>query len=221
MAMPACRGDNFPIPSLYGKTGTKAMTTLRIAPVEETDAGQLLAIYTPYVAGTAVTFECEAPTPDEFAGRIRDVRQFHPYLKCMDGKTIIGYGYAHRWMERKAYQWTAELSVYVRGDRVGGGIGRALYHALIELSRRQHLHTLIGCLGLPNDASEKLHRHFGFTRFGYLEKAGYKFGRWWDVAWYGKRIAEGEPLEPRPFSALPAEEVARVMAESRALLDGK
>ena len=42
---------------------------VRIAGVE--DAEKLLAIYAPYVENTAITFEYEVPTLEEFRGRIR------------------------------------------------------------------------------------------------------------------------------------------------------
>ena len=52
--------------------------TIRVA--EPGDAEALLAVYAPYVTGTAVTFEYEVPTVREFEGRIRHVLERFPYL---------------------------------------------------------------------------------------------------------------------------------------------
>ncbi len=193
------------------------MTSVRLAAATEQDAAALRDIYAPYVTGTAVTFEYATPSVDEFADRIRAVTAFYPYFKCLDGDDIVGYGYSHRHMERHAYGWNAELSVYIRQDMTGRRLGMAVFHALIEASRLQGLHTLIGCIGLPNDASERLHRRFGFDKVGFLGKAGYKFGRWHDVAWYAKRVNDGEPSEPKAFASLPAAEIDRIHAEAAAL----
>lgn len=43
---------------------------------------------------------------------------------------MIGYAYAHRQMEREAYGWNAELSVYVNKNHLRCGIGKALYGCL-------------------------------------------------------------------------------------------
>ena len=51
------------------------------------DAAALLPLYAPFVQNTAVTFEYEVPSVEEFAGRIRNVRQDLPWLVCeIDGK---------------------------------------------------------------------------------------------------------------------------------------
>lgn len=196
------------------------MNSFRIAFADESDATQMLEIYAPYVIETSVTFEYEPPSPGEFARRIQAVRKFHPWIKCEDQGRVFGYGYAHYHHERKAYQWNAELSVYLRQDMTGGGLGRAIYHALIELSRLQGFYNLYGILGLPNEASERFHRAFGFERIAVFKNDGYKLGEWHDVVWYGRCLREGPPSNPRSVWDIPAEDTARVLAESQAILDG-
>ena len=167
-----------------------------IRKVTEADAQVLLDIYAPYVA-TPITFENEIPTVEEFARRIREIAAFYPYLVCEVEGRIVGYAYAHRQMERAAYQWNAELSVYIDAAFAGQGIGKQLYTRLIELLKQQTLYALIT---LPNEASIALHRSFGFQEVGVWRQTGYKCGRWHDVMWMDLHIAsmEGEPeaLEP-------------------------
>ncbi len=170
-----------------------------IRKVTEADAQVLLDIYAPYVA-TPITFENEIPTVEEFARRIREIAAFYPYLVCEVEGRIVGYAYAHRQMERAAYQWNAELSVYIDAAFAGQGIGKQLYTRLIELLKQQHVKTLYALITLPNEASIALHRSFGFQEVGVWRQTGYKCGRWHDVMWMDLHIAsmEGEPeaLEP-------------------------
>ncbi len=172
---------------------------MHIRKATEADAETLLAIYAPYIA-TPVTFENELPTVEEFARRIREITAFYPYLVCEMADRIVGYAYAHRQMERAAYQWNAELSVYIDKDFTRCGIGKQLYTRMIELLRRQHVQTLYSLITLPNEASVALHRSFGFRIAGIHKQTGYKCGCWHDVMWMDLRInsAEGEPpaLEP-------------------------
>ena len=94
------------------------------------DAEALLEIYAPYVRETAVTFEYEVPSPEEFRGRIEHVLSRYPYLAAEEDGRIVGYAYLSAFHPRAAYGWCAEPSVYVEMERRGRGIGRRLYEEL-------------------------------------------------------------------------------------------
>ena len=84
---------------------------IQVASVE--DAEELLAIYAPYVEKTAITFEYEVPSVEEFKGRIAHVLQRFPYLKAVEDGKILGYAYVSPFKERAAYDWSVETSIYV------------------------------------------------------------------------------------------------------------
>jgi len=188
------------------------MKTLRLAC--EADAESILALYAPYIKNTAVTFECEVPSLDEFRDRIKLISYDYPYVVCESDGKIIGYAYAHRQKERAAYQWNAELSVYVDPAGWGCGTGKILYGALIEILKLQKVRNVYGVVTFPNKNSEKLHEHFGFKMMGIYCKTGYKCGRWHDVACFEKNIAL-DYLEPQPFipiSKIDADSVRKILA---------
>lgn len=89
------------------------------------DVFPMLAIYAPYVRDTAITFEYEVPTAAEFGARLHHVLPEYPWLVCRAPGQVLGYAYAHRHMERAAYGWNVECSVYVLGSARGRGVGRA------------------------------------------------------------------------------------------------
>ena len=62
---------------------------IRIA--REVDSAALAEIYGWYVENTAVSFEYKAPTAEEFAMRIRDILQIHPYLVYEEDGVLLGY----------------------------------------------------------------------------------------------------------------------------------
>lgn len=165
---------------------------------KETDAEEILVIYASYITKTAITFECEIPSINDFKKRIRKISSEYPYLVCLiDGK-IVGYAYAHRQMERAAYQWNAELSVYSDEIFVGLGIGKALYNVLLEILKLQNVQNVYGGITSPNIKSEKLHRGFGFELLGIYHNTGYKCNQWHDVMWFEKHIGNHE-IKPLPF----------------------
>lgn len=170
------------------------MITLKIEirQAEPNDAVTLLEIYTPYVMNTAITFETVPPSLDEFKQRIATISKRYPYLVAIcDGK-ICGYAYASQFKGRAAYDFSAETSIYVKGDYKGLGIGSALYSSLEELLKRQNLHNLYACITYPNPGSIAFHEAFGYKKVAHYTKAGYKLGDWRDVIWMEKFIKEHE-----------------------------
>ena len=185
--------------------------TLRLASPE--DGPALLAIYARYIH-SAVTFEYELPSRAEFARRIRETLEVYPYLVLEKGGTPLGYAYAHRLGERAAYQWNAELSVYLDRACTGRGLGSSLYRALMDLLRLQGVKTAYAVVTHPNPASEGLHRSLGFRLLGFHQNTGYKNGIWHDVAWFEKALAPYGP-RPRPvtpITQIPAEDISRVLS---------
>lgn len=152
------------------------------------DAAALLEIYGQYIE-TPVTFEYCLPTQEEFAARIAEFGGTYPYLAAEEDGKAVGYAYAHRFAGRAAYQWGAELSVYLDRAHTGQGLGRRIYGALMELLRLQGVRTVYGCVTLPNEKSERLHEAMGFRRAGVFRNAGYRCGAWRGVAWFEKEIA--------------------------------
>lgn len=176
------------------------------------DTAELLAIYGQYI-DTPITFEYELPTQAEFSARISGILAEYPYLVWEEDGHILGYAYAHRHMERAAYQWNAELSVYLDRSAGGRGLGRRLYGALLELLKVQGILTAHALVTSPNPASQALHQAMGFCQTAVHRMAGYKNGAWWDVLWYERELAPRwkDPAAPVALSTLPQEQVRAVL----------
>ncbi len=82
-----------------------------IRPVAESDAGELLEIYKPYVLNTIITFEYEVPSLNEYLQRIKTNTVDFPWLVCLHGNRIVGYAYASKHRYRTAYQWSPESTI--------------------------------------------------------------------------------------------------------------
>lgn len=184
--------------------------TIRFAAPE--DSAALLRIYGQYM-DTPVTFEYELPTEQAFAERIAGIAADYPYLVWEEDGEPVGYAYAHRHAERAAYQWGAELSIYLDRDHTSCGMGKVLYEILMELLKLQGVRTVYGCVTVPNERSEGLHETMGFRRIGVFRGTGYKSGAWRDVAWFEKQILSGEeePTPIRSFSEVSEEKKLQIL----------
>ena len=161
------------------------------------DAEALLAIYAPYVEQTAITFEYDVPTVDEFRRRIEEVSKRYPWLVAVDGTRIVGYAYASAFQKRAAYQWAVETSIYVDRNERGRGIGRRLHEALEEALKQQGILNMNACIAYTEQEDEYLtldsvrfHERLGYSRVARFHKCGKKFGRWYDMIWMEKLIGE-------------------------------
>ena len=158
--------------------------THRVRAATRADAVAVAAIYNHYIEHTVVTFE-EAPLGEtEMAARIAAVSATHAWYVAETDGAVAGYAYAHAWQERASYRHTIETSVYIAADRVGRGLGRALYAELLEDMRRRGFHCAISGVALPNPASVALHEKLGFVQVAEFKGVGYKLGRWVDVGYW-------------------------------------
>src|SRR4030095_14379326 len=105
--------------------------------VDEHDAEDMLSIYAPFIRETAVTFEYDVPTTEEFSLRITRSLYDYPWLVCEYDSHVIAYAYAGKHRDRKAYQWSVEASVYVKEEFRKRGIAGKLYTALFALLKAQ------------------------------------------------------------------------------------
>ena len=101
-----------------------------------------------------------------------------------DAGELLGFASYGRFRTHAAYKYSVEHSVYVHAAHRGKGLGLQLMQELIAAARRQDYHALIGGIDVDNLASIGLHTKLGFVHAGTIRQAGFKFGRWLDLAFY-------------------------------------
>ncbi|MCR5255487.1 MAG: GNAT family N-acetyltransferase [Acetatifactor sp.] len=168
------------------------------------DADKLLNIYSYYVLNTAITFEYEVPSLEEFKGRIENTLKKYPYLVAEENGQILGYAYAGAFKGRAAYDWSVETSIYVSKDARRNHIGSALLDRLEETLKKQNILNVNACIGVPREEEDeyltfdsvRFHEKKGYKAVGTFHECGYKFDRWYNMIWMEKMI--GEHLSPQP-----------------------
>lgn len=184
--------------------------TIRVATPE--DAEFIREIYAPYVEKTAITFEYDVPSIEEFHQRIADTLKEYPYLVAVEQERIIGYAYAGSFHARAAYKHSTEVSIYLNENWHEKGVGRQLYRELENRLIRQNVFILYACITTTErdddenltDASVRFHQKMGYTLIGKHNLCGYKFQKWYSVIWMEKLIADraDRPNDFIPFSDL-------------------
>ncbi|MBQ0986335.1 N-acetyltransferase [Streptomyces sp. F63] len=174
-------------------------TELQVRAGGEQDLQELTDLYNHYVRETPITFDTEPFT----AGQRRPWLLSHPQdgphrlLVAVEGGPgnnggrILGYATSSPFRPKPAYATSAEVTVYCAPGAGGRGVGTRLYTELFRVLEGEDLRRAYAGVTLPNAASVRLHERFGFNRVGTFHEAGRKFGRYWDVAWFERRLGTG------------------------------
>ncbi len=168
---------------------------LIVRAVRTSDAERISEIYSYYVINTAVSFEYEAPTKEEFIKRIEHTTEKYPYLVCEKDDRVVGYAYAGAYSAREAYAWTVSTSIYVDKDHRREGIGSVLYESLENELKKQGIVNLLAGVAFSEKEDEYLshdsnlfHMRKGYEKVAHMKTVGKKFDRWYDLLWFQKKI---------------------------------
>ena len=113
-----------------------------------------------------------------------------------DDNNLLGFISCGTFRGWPAYKYSVDHSVYVHHEHRKKGIGDLLLTSIVTKAIEQNYHLLIGGIEATNSASIKLHQKHGFIHSGTITQAGYKFGRWLDLAFYQLILrTPNEPIE--------------------------
>jgi L-amino acid N-acyltransferase YncA len=155
------------------------MLTIRQA--TPADLGQITEIYNDAIQKTTATFDTEPKTLEEQQSWFANHDAKHPVLIVDEDGLIIAWASLSQWSDRCAYSDTAEISLYVKEEHRGKGIGKQLMRAIIQEGKTAGLHTVIARIAGSNKISADLCKSFGFHYIGTMREVGKKFGKLLDV----------------------------------------
>jgi phosphinothricin acetyltransferase len=145
------------------------------------DLSAITDIYNEAILTTVATFDTEPKTMEEQEAWFEAHGPKYPVLVAEKEARVIGWASLSMWSDRCAYADTAEISVYVKQEHRGKGVGRELMEVLIGEGQAAGLHTVIARIAEGNEVSIHLHWAFGFTPVGVMKEVGRKFGKLIDV----------------------------------------
>ena len=155
------------------------MLTIRQA--TSADLGQITEIYNNAIQKTTATFDTELKTLEEQESWFANHDASHPILIAEQDGLIVAWASLSQWSDRCAYSATAEISLYVKEEYRGKGIGKQLMKAIIQEGKIVGLHTVMARIAGSNKISADLCKSFGFQYIGTMREVGKKFGKLLDV----------------------------------------
>lgn len=167
---------------------------------DKQDIPAILEIYTPYVENTTVSFEYCAPSLAEFTARFESYTAQFPWLVWEEEGRILGYAYACAPFTRAAYQWCAEVSIYLHPHAHRKGIGKRLYAALESILTKQGYLTVYALITSQNTSSLAFHLAQGYALRAEFPRQGFKMGHALGVTWLEKTLNFVEYPQNTPVS---------------------
>lgn len=159
---------------------TKLMSiTIRLATIE--DMPSVLEIVNYEILNTTAIWDYDVRTLEQQETILKEKQEKDfPFIVALKEDKIVGFGTYGTFRYKIGYRFTVEHSVYVHKDFHGNGIGSTLLKELIELAKKQKLHTMIGVIDSENHGSIGFHQKMGFEIVGHIKQTGFKFDRWLD-----------------------------------------
>ena len=146
----------------------------------------ILGIFNDAIANSTALYDYRPRAPESMVTWFEaKARGDFPVIGVEDeGGHLMGFASYGPFRAWPAYKYTVEHSVYVDARCRGQGAGRALLGAVILAAEKQDYHVMVGGIDAANAVSIKLHESLGFKACGVVKHAGFKFGRWLDLAFY-------------------------------------
>jgi phosphinothricin acetyltransferase len=159
--------------------------------------GAILEILNEAIASSTALYDYRPREPGSMTAwfELKRAGQFPVWGALDDAGRLVGFASYGSFRAWPAYKYSAEHSVYVASGQRGRGVGKALMQRLIASAVEQQLHTLIGGIDAANAESVAFHERLGFVHAGTIKQAGFKFGRWLDLAFY--QLILPTPAQPR------------------------
>ncbi|SFM27227.1 GNAT family N-acetyltransferase [Pelosinus propionicus] len=149
------------------------------------DLMDILEIYNDAILNTTAVYDYKAHTLDDRMQWYEKKKQDgYPLLVFENADKVLAFATFGPFRAWPAYKYTIEHSVYVHKDYRNAGIATKLMQEIIKVANAREYATLVAGIDAANENSIKMHEKMGFTFSGVIKKAGFKFDKWLDLAFY-------------------------------------
>jgi len=145
------------------------MNGYRITEARQDDLSAIVDIYNSTIDGRLATADLSPATVESRQSWLDAHGGNRPLyvLKNQEGELLAWGGFSD-YYPREAYRITAEISIYVRHDMCGVGVGKILVRYMLEKAPSLGIKNIIAVIFGHNHASIRLFHTFGFQEWGRL-----------------------------------------------------
>lgn len=161
---------------------------IQLIDLEAKDFTVIKEIYDYYIIHSTATFHTQEITIGELKESMMVAHPKYKSFLIYYGGEVAGYCYFCPYKKRQAYDRTAEVTIYLKPEYAGKGIGKEVLKRLETVARECGLYVLLGIISGDNEASIALFEKCGYEKCAHFKKVGEKFNQIIDVVAYQKII---------------------------------
>jgi len=163
----------------------------------EKDLIEILEIYNDAILNTTSVYAYKAHNiKDREEWYQKKKQEGYPILVYEENNKVIGFATFGPFRAWPAYKYSVEHSIYIHERFRSIGIGTVLAKEIIQIANEREFKILVAGIDESNENSVKMHEKLGFKYSGTINKAGYKFGKWLNLAFYQLDLkGPKEPLD--------------------------
>jgi L-amino acid N-acyltransferase YncA len=154
--------------------------------ITEPDLIIVKEIYDYYIEKSTSTYYTEKITINELKEFILIGNEKYKSYLIKDRNECCGFCYLSQYKKRQAYDRTAEISLYLKPDYTGKGIGNKVLKFLNDVAKRKGIAVLLAIISGDNESSIRLFEKNEYEKCGHLKQIGEKFNNILDVVFYQK-----------------------------------
>ena len=156
---------------------------MNIRYAQPSDVGHINGLINYYIKNTNVNLEYNPLTIKEQTIWYEKHKGIYPIIVAEKDGKFIGFASLSQLFTKRGFLRSAELSIYIKPEQRGKGIGIGLMEKIIEIARNEGIiKNIVSLITSDNDASIKLHKKMGFEETGCYKNVAEKFNEIVDVS---------------------------------------
>lgn len=157
------------------------------------DIPSITTIYNEGIEDKIATLETRLRTKDEMRSWLIDRSDKHKVVVGEDKKgVILGWASLNQFNSRCCYSGVADISIYVKREMRGKGVGKGLLNFLTEVGKEQGFHKLVLSMIDSNISGKKLYLSSGFREVGTYINQGIIDGKWVNITIMEKLLVDAQ-----------------------------
>lgn len=157
--------------------------------LQEKDLIFVKELYDYYTLHTTVVYFIHCVTVEELRVLIPiGDERYRSFLIETEAGRPCGFCYFARFKEKEAFNISVELTIYLKPEFVGQGMGRQAMEQLEPIIRQQGFGNIMALISGENKASIRLFERCGYTCCAHIHEVAEKFGRKLDLKMYQKLL---------------------------------
>lgn len=154
---------------------------------DDTYINEAHELYNYYVKNTTITYHIGYVHKKEFRNIVIPDDNYESYA-ILDEGVFQGYVLFTKWKSRQAFDRTAEVTVYLKKEASGKGIGTKAVTFIEERAAKKGIKVVVSLICGENIESIHLFEKLNYVKCAHFKHVAEKFGRVLDLICYQKEL---------------------------------